>query len=97
VLVGPVRRAAGLAALVAGDPDAALRYLDDASREIPPSARPTQARLHLDRARAHLARREAGDWTAATGHLEQAVADAERLGMHRLGMRAQDLLDGLGR
>jgi hypothetical protein len=69
------------------DPDAALRYLDDASRETPPSARPTQARLHLDRAHAHLARRGAGDWTAATGHLEQAVADAERLGMHRLGMR----------
>jgi hypothetical protein len=96
VLVGPVRRAAGLAALVAGDPGTALRYLEAASREARPSARPTQARLHLDQARAHLAHRNGDDWAAARRHLDQAVADAEQLGMHRLGTRAQELLDGLG-
>ena len=87
--------ALGLAALVAGDPDTAVRHLDQASREATPSAKPMQTRLHFDLARAFLAHRAAGDWATATWHLEQAVETAELLGMNRLAARAQDLLDGL--
>jgi hypothetical protein len=93
VLVGPVSRAAGLAALVEGDLDTAIRFLEDASFEATPTARPTQTRLHFDLARAHLARGQVDDRMAAAWQLEQAVNSAEMLGMQRLATRAQELLD----
>jgi tetratricopeptide (TPR) repeat protein len=93
VLVGPVARAAGLAALTAGDADNAIRLLEVASHRTPPSARPTHARLHFDQGRAHLERGAPSDHAVAMGHLEVAVRAAEELGMHRIAKRAQALAE----
>jgi hypothetical protein len=55
-----------------------------------------QMRLHVDLARAHLARGLHSDRVVARHHLEQAVEGATALGMRRLASRARDLLDGAG-
>jgi hypothetical protein len=97
VLIGPVTRAKGLAALTAGDADAALRLLEDASREATPAAKPTQARLHFDRARAYLARDRENDREKALQQVTSSLNRADVLGMARLARQAQGLLDELSR
>jgi DNA-binding SARP family transcriptional activator/tetratricopeptide (TPR) repeat protein len=96
VIVGPVTRAAGLASLTSGEVADAIQLLDAAARHpATRGARPTQARLDFDRARAYLARDRAGDRTRATTQLERAVRSGAALGMRRLTRRAQELLDAL--
>jgi tetratricopeptide (TPR) repeat protein len=97
VLIGPAAQAAGLAALVAGDANGAIGHFEDASRQTPPDAKPIHARLHFNRARAHLARRAPGDQAAAIHHLSKAIRLADTLGMLHLADKARSLKDRLQR
>lgn len=79
VLVGPVARAEGLLALLAGDPDAALGHFTDARIVVGAGAYPQQARLAFDRARALRATGADAAESART-----ALREAVRLGMNGL-------------
>jgi tetratricopeptide (TPR) repeat protein len=91
VLIGPVTRSLGLAALGCGDHDAAIDLFKDAAKRAPDS-KPVQARLHLDTARALLARGHHGERSEAMDRLKQAVRTAEELGMSRLASHSRAVL-----
>jgi hypothetical protein len=79
ISVGPVSGYAGIAALAAGDLDAAERHLRDAiGRNVAAGTRPHEARARLALARVHLAR---GDERAAAAEEASARAIAAEIGL----------------
>ena len=98
--LGAVDRYLGLAALTAGNLEAAGRHLQDAlSLNAQIGAQPWAARTQADLARLLLARDEPGDRERAAGLLAAALAAAKRLGMTVFADRVGDDLarsDGNG-
>jgi hypothetical protein len=79
ISVGPVSGYAGLAALVAGDLDAAERLLTDAiARNVADGTRPHEARARLTLARVHRAR---GDTERAAAEEASARRTATEIGL----------------
>jgi DNA-binding SARP family transcriptional activator/tetratricopeptide (TPR) repeat protein len=80
--IGPVRRYVGVAAHVAGDPDAAIAHLEVAITESTRHGmRPFTARAHRDLAAALRDRGAPGDAAAADRHAAEAAAIAGDIGL----------------
>jgi len=95
--IGAADRYLGLAALTAGNPQAAERHLRDALRlNARIGARPWAARTQADLARLLLARDQPGDRERAIELLEAALGTARQLGMTVFAERAGQALARAG-
>jgi class 3 adenylate cyclase/tetratricopeptide (TPR) repeat protein len=95
---GPISRLLGTLARVAGDPERACRYLDDAlarSREL--ASPPLVARTQLETAKALLARGRPGDDDEAARRVAEAAEIARTLGMATVGRDIVAVRERLGR